>query len=175
MRIMIWTKRRTLLDRLISFFTHGKGYHAGFLRADNKTIHEAFMPKLRDRPLTKEDIECAEIYNLEGMTEELHAAFERQFNYNLTQNIQYSILDLFRYLFNLPSKDEQHTYCSRYVLHCCFVLLTTDLIPLVRLPCVDWGSPRDLRISPKFHPISFEEKLEILQAAGLPCKITPLH
>jgi len=149
MKILIWTGHHDPLDAAIKFLTHGKGGHAAFLRADNKTVHEAFYPRVRDRLLTAEDLKNVEIYDLEGVTDEQHKAFELLFDRNLQLGIEYSILDLFRFALNIPNKDEAHTFCSRYVIHSCSEIVTPDQMPLTRLENNDWGSPRDLRISPR--------------------------
>lgn len=153
MKILIWPGHHDSLDAAIKFFTHGKGSHAAFLRADNCTIHEAFWPKVRDRAFTAMDRFRVEAYELQGVTPQQHKTFEHLFDYNLARHIRYSIADLFRYALNLPSRDEHHTFCSRYVMHCCHAVLSPDLMPLVRVPYGDWASPRDLRISPRLLPV----------------------
>jgi hypothetical protein len=156
MKILIWTGHHDLLDSAIKFMTHGKGGHAAFLRSDNKTVHEAFYPRVRDRLLTQEDRLNAEVYELEGVLLTQHKAFETLFDKHLREGIKYSILDLFRYALNIPNRDEKHTFCSRYVMHCCQEVLGESRWPLVRLPSKDWASPRDLRISPKLISTSFK-------------------
>lgn len=136
------------MDYAIKFLTHGKGCHAAFLRSDNVTIHEAFYPRVRDRKLLPSDMRSVECYRLDGLSVDDHARFERLFDANLKLRIEYSILDLFRYAFNRPSRDEHHTFCSRYVMHCLQAVLHGHQMPLVRLPYRDWASPRDLRLSP---------------------------
>ena len=149
MKILIWTGHHDPLDAAIKFLTHGRGSHAAFLRYDGVTVHEAFYPKVRDRKLTALDKKNAEAFSLSGLRHHHHAMFEHLFDSNLKQNIRYSFADLFRYALNLPCRDERHTFCSRYVLHCCNAILPPELMPLVRLPFKDWASPRDLRISPR--------------------------
>jgi|TARA_R110000868_G_scaffold195048_6_gene440756 hypothetical protein len=148
MKIIIWTNRKGIINRLIRFFTHGKGTHAGFLRSDNKTIHEAFWPKVRDRQITAKDYKEAEVFEISGLTKQQHKEFEILFNINIKKRIHYSIADLFRYLFNMPNKRHYHTFCSRYIIGCCQTVLKDNQVPLVRLPSKDWASPRDLLISP---------------------------
>ena len=152
MKILIWAGHHDALDAAIKLCTHGKGSHAAFLRSDGgqgPVVHEAFWPEVRDREFTEADARLAEVYELEGVTLEQHEMFEQLFDRNLRRHIRYSIGDLFRYALNRPSRDEHHTFCSRYVLHCCHTILPDRQMPLVRLPYKDWGSPRDLRISPR--------------------------
>ncbi|MGA2243801.1 MAG: hypothetical protein ABSH48_02285 [Verrucomicrobiota bacterium] len=151
MKILIWPGHHDCLDLAIKLFTHGRGSHAAFLRADGITIHEAFYPRVRDRVAAPADRRLAEVYGLEGVSREEHLAFEYLFDANLRRHIEYSVGDLFRFACNRPSRDEHHTFCSRYVLHCLHAILPDSEMPLVRLPDRDWASPRDLRISPRLH------------------------
>lgn len=151
MKILIWPGSHDRFDFLIKLCTHGKGAHAAFLRSDEVTIHEAFWPAVRDRSLRPHDRRVAEVYALESVGGHQHAAFERLFDANLRRQIKYSVLDLFRYAFNCPNRDESRTFCSRYVMHCLGLVLHPLQLPLRRLPDKDWASPRDLRISPKLH------------------------
>jgi len=148
MKIIIWNSRKNILDAAIKFFTHGKGTHAAFLRADGQTIHEAFYPKVRDRLMTSKDLVGMEVFELKGVKKNEHKEFEHLFDFNLKRNIKYSFADLFRYAFNAPCRDEHHTICSKYVMNCLRAILPDSRLPLVRLPLKDWASPRDLRISP---------------------------
>lgn len=152
MKILIWPGHHDYLDAAIKFLTHGKGSHAAFLRMDGRTVHEAFWPRVRDRVYTLDDWRLSEVYELQGITPRQHHAFEHLFDTNLKRGIRYSIGDLFRFALNIPSADESKTFCSRYVLHCCHLVLPYALMPLVRLPSQDWGSPRDLRISTRLIP-----------------------
>lgn len=149
MKILIWPGHHDGLDAAIKFFTHGRGSHAAFLRDDDSTVHEAFWPQVRDRDLTNEDVRRVEVYGLEGISEKDHSLFEHLFDKNLRLHIRYSFGDLLRYAFNRPERDEHHTFCSRYVMHCLHAIVSDDEMPLVRLPDRDWASPRDLRISPR--------------------------
>jgi hypothetical protein len=149
MKILIWPGHHDPLDGIIKCLTHGRGSHAAFLRDDERTIHEAFWPEVRDRPLTPADRRWVEVYSLTGVTRTEHREFEHLFDAHLRQHIRYSIADLFRYALNLPSRDEHHTFCSRYVLHCLRAILADTRMPLLRIPDGDWASPRDLRISPR--------------------------
>jgi hypothetical protein len=158
MKILIWTGHHDPLDAAIKFLTHGRGSHAAFLRADGFTVHEAFYPKVRDRLLTAVDRQNAEAFEIKGLTRKQQLEFEHLFDANLRLNIEYSIADLFRFALNIPSRDEHHTFCSRYVLHCCHAILPDDLMPLVRIPNHDWASPRDLRISPRLTPVSISSQ-----------------
>ena len=149
------------MDGAIKFLTHGRGTHAAFLRAarssgsNRMTVHEAFWPRVRDRALTDEDRKNARAFELEGITHRQTLAFERLFDANLRRGIEYSVADLFRFALNIPSRDESHTFCSRYVLHCCHEILHECQMPLVRIPDGDWASPRDLLISPRLIPARF--------------------
>jgi hypothetical protein len=149
MKILIWPGHHDALDCAIKFCTHGRGSHAAFLRADDATIHEAFWPQVRDRVVTPEDRRLAEVYELSGLSDRDHLAFEHLFDANLRRHIRYSIEDLVRFALNLPTRDEHHTFCSRYVMNCLRAILPGHDLPLVRLECRDWASPRDLRISPR--------------------------
>jgi hypothetical protein len=149
MKILIWPGHHDPLDFLIKAFTHGAGCHAAFLRADGYTIHEAFWPRVRDRVALPEDRRLAEVYELEGVSAAEHQLFEELFDRNLRAGIRYSIEDLFRYALNWPSRDEHHTFCSRYVMFCLRKILAEERLPLLRLPFKDWAAPRDLRISPR--------------------------
>jgi hypothetical protein len=160
MKILIWTGAHDIMDGAIKFLTHGRGTHAAFLRDDDATVHEAFWPRVRDRALTDVDRNNARAFYLEGQTARQCLAFEHLFDANLRRGIEYSVTDLFRYALNLPSRDEHHTFCSRYVLHCCRAVLADghhgeSLMPLVRIPGGDWASPRDLLISPRLTPAEF--------------------
>lgn len=148
MKIIIWNSRKNILDAAIKLFTHGKGTHAAFLRADGETIHEAFYPKVRDRLMTSKDLVGMEVFELKGVKKAEHKEFEHLFDFNLKRNIRYSISDLFRYALNMPCRDEHHTFCSKYVMNCLRAILPDSRLPLVRLPVKDWASPRDLKISP---------------------------
>lgn len=151
MKILIWPGHHDPLDGLIKLFTHGRGSHAAFLRDDDRTIHEAFWPRVHDRMVMPHDRRVAEVYVLANVGEQQHALFEKVFDHNLNARIEYSVADLFRYALNRPSRDEHHTFCSRYVMHCLRRVLHPLQMPLCRLPDGDWASPRDLRISPALH------------------------
>ena len=151
MKILIWPGHHDPVDALIKFFTHGRGAHAAFLRDDDATIHEAFLPRLRERSVLPRDRRLAEVFALEGVTRHQHRQFEHLFDSNLRRHIRYSVEDLVRFALNWPSRDEHHTFCSRYVLFCLHAVLPEEQMPLVRLPAGDWASPRDLRISPRLH------------------------
>lgn len=153
MKILIWPGHHDKLDLAIKFFTHGRGSHAAFLRRDDCTIHEAFWPRVRDRIVMPSDRRLADVYELAGVTDEDDERFEHLFDANLRRHIEYSIGDLFRFAFNRPSRDEHHTFCSRYVMRCLRAVLPDGKLPLVRLPDGDWASPRDLRISPRLYPL----------------------
>jgi hypothetical protein len=151
MKVLIWTGAHDPLDATIKFLTHGRGTHAAFLRSDGVTIHEAFYPRVRDRLVTPEDKLSAEVYDVYELWQSRIDDLERLFDRHLRDGIEYSIMDLFRYALNRPSKDEKHTFCSRYVLYCLKQVMP-HCMPLVRIPNRDWASPRDLRISPRLIP-----------------------
>lgn len=155
MKILIYTGYHSLLDGAIKLLTHGPASHAAFLRSDGQTIHEAFWPRLRDRPVTTDDTSNATAFRIEGLTDLQEAEFEHLFDSNLRLGIKYSVEDLFRFAANWPSRDEHHTFCSRYVLNCCHAILQDSQMPLVRIPYADWASPRDLFISPRLIPVTF--------------------
>ncbi len=48
--------------------------------------------------------------------------------------------------------DEQHTFCSRYVMHTIMQACPPEYWPLVRCMDGDWVSPHDLFISPMLLP-----------------------
>lgn len=152
MKILLWTKPPgNLLDEAISFVTHGAVCHAGFMR-DNGRIVEAVPPHIRERELTEADRPFIRAFELHGMTAELDAAFEREFDRVLAAPPQYSGEDLFGFLFNARNTNEQRTFCSRFVMHTIMRVCPRELWPLVRCNVdgtdSDWVSPRDLMISP---------------------------
>lgn len=150
MKVLVWAGHHDVLDGAIKFFTHGAGSHVAALRKDDHTVHEAFWPRVRDRLYTNDDRKLAQAFELEGLTLADHDKFERLFDDNIKRHVGYSIWDLFRYALNMPVKDETQTFCSRYFLHCCHKVVPHKM-PLVRLPFGDWGSPRDVLISPRLH------------------------
>lgn len=158
MRILIWTHHPgDLLGEAINFLTHGPAQHAGFLRS-NGMIHEAYLPRVRDRAPIADELPFIKSFVLEGVSPDLGAAFEKAFDQALGLQVKYSMADLFRYLFNQPNVDEGHTFCSRYVMHQIMTIAPAELWPLVR--CMggtdaktdDWVAPRDLFISPRLRP-----------------------
>jgi hypothetical protein len=155
MKILIWEGYHDPLDAAIKFFSHGRGTHAAFLRSDDATVHEAFWPKVRDRDLTDADKVNAKAFRVCNVSQRQHELFEHLFDANLRRGIKYSVADLFRFALDMPSRDEHHTFCSRYVLHCCNAILWEWQMPLVRIPGGDWASPRDLLISPLLMPTDF--------------------
>lgn len=148
MRGLIWTKHPgDILGEAIDFLTHGDAQHFAFLRADGKTVHEAYFPHVRDRLLTAAELPFVRRFRLQGMNDSLEAVFERVFDRNLQAHINYDIPDLFRYEFNIPFPDQAHdTICSVYGM--ATIREAADiLVPLVR--CKDEQvSPRDHLISP---------------------------
>lgn len=152
-KILLWTAHQgDLLSGAINFLTNGTVSHAGFLRADGKTVHEAYLPVVRDRPLRDEERPGVRCFELEGLTEEQGVALEAHFDKAIETGVQYSVADLFRNLLRMPMPDDQHTFCSRYVFQTLFVTLPAGLWPLTR--CIDdQVTPRDLLISPRLHQI----------------------
>jgi hypothetical protein len=147
MKIAIWTKHPgDLLGEAIDFLTHGNAQHAGFIRA-NGLIHEAYLPKVRDRQILDAERSFLKTFDLMGVTPEQDAQFERIFDIMLAASIEYSIADLFRYELNIPMPDNLETICSRYVYHT-INQVSRRLLPLVRCD-EDQISPRDLYISPR--------------------------
>ena len=76
----------------------------------------------------------AEVYEVEGITQAQELALEHLWNHNLTLGIEYSFLDCARFALNMPSKDERHTMCSRYAMHCLHAVLPYPRMPLLRVP-----------------------------------------
>jgi hypothetical protein len=138
-----------LLGEAIDFETHGNFEHAAFLRT-NGMVHECYLPHVRDRALIPEEIQYIRVFSL-FRADDFEARFEANFDWNLKADIQYSVLDLFRFLFNVPDCDEKHTFCSRYVFHT-IGLVAPYLLPLTRVQAHDWISPRDLSISTRLIP-----------------------
>jgi len=129
MKILIWTHHPgDLLGEAIDFVTHGSAQHAGFLRA-NGMIHEAYLPTVRDRRPIAAELPLVKTFNLRGMTDVGNWLFEAQFEKALGAAIGYSVEDLFRFLFNVPNADEQHTFCSRYVMHTIMQICPPELWP----------------------------------------------
>jgi hypothetical protein len=152
MKILIWTHHPgDLLGEAIDFFTHGSAQHAGFLRA-NGMIHEAYLPRVRDRKPLAPELPFVKTFRLRGLPEVLEPVFEALFDRALDAAVGYSVEDLFRFLFNAPNVDEKHTFCSRYVMHTIMELCPPHLWPQVRCMDGDWVSPRDLFISPMLVP-----------------------
>lgn len=147
MKIAIWTKHPgDLLGEAIDFLTHGKAQHAGFIRT-NGMIHEAYLPKVRDRAILDAELPYLKTFDLAGLTMAQSDQFERIFDIMLAASIQYSLTDLFRYELNIPMPSDLSTICSRYVYHT-IGQVSPALLPLVRCDS-DQVSPRDLYISPR--------------------------
>lgn len=150
MKGLIWTHHPgDLLGEAIDFVTHGNAQHFGFLRADGRTVHEAYLPQVRDRLLLDSERPFVLAFELEGMTPELHVAFEAQFDKNKAAHIKYDIADLFRYELNIPFPDQAHdTICSTYGM-ATILQVQAMLAPLIRVQ-PDQVSPRDHLISPRW-------------------------
>lgn len=161
MRILIWTHHPgDLLGDAITFLTHGSAQHAGFLRA-NGMIHEAYLPRVRDRKPIADELPFVKTFRLRGLPDSFDAAFEKRFDQALPPNapVEYSVEYLFRFLFNEPGADDHATFCSRYVFHTVQMVAPAQYWPLVRCMAGDWVSPRDLFISPMLVPA---EPLQLL-------------
>lgn len=141
-----------LLGEPIQFLTHGPITHAGWLRSDGKTIWEAYVPKIRCRPLADVEKAGIELFSLVGMTPTLATRFERYFDIT-TDGIsteEYSIKGLFGYALNIVPADEQHVFCSEAVMQS-VRKLAPDLLPLKR--CDDYKvDPVDLYRSAVLNP-----------------------
>jgi hypothetical protein len=149
MKIIIWTHHPDdLLGKAIDALTHGDAQHAAFLRADGETIVEAYWPQVRQRVLLAAEKPFIRTFKIRGLTPEQETAIEALLDKILLAPPKYSGEDLFRFLFNAPNVDEAHTFCSRLVLHVLEQVLPEDAWILQRLPDDDWGSPRDILISP---------------------------
>lgn len=139
-----------LLGAPIQFLTHGPVTHAGFLRSDGVTIHENYFPHVRNRPLLDAEKSGILFFQIEGMTDDLAAKFERYFDAAAQPQsaLDYSIGNLFGYLVNRPPESEANGLdCSAYVTQT-IRRLAPQLAPIVR--CEDWQvSPRDLLVSPR--------------------------
>ena len=65
--IAIWPTAHDPLDRLIRFFTRGKGTHAAFVRGNGKIV-ENFWPHVRERLWNPHEGHKVELYRLDGLT-----------------------------------------------------------------------------------------------------------
>lgn len=151
--IVLWTVHPgDLLGEPISFLTHGPVTHAGWLRSDGRTVAEAYLPRVRCRPLR--DGEQVRRFTLEGMTPELAARFERFLDLATDPKFaaEYSLKGLFGFELNVPPPDQQHVFCSEWVMQG-IRKVAPDRLPLVR--CEDYQvSPRDLLVSPRLAEIT---------------------
>lgn len=145
MKILIWTKHPgDLLGEAIDFLTHGDAQHAGFLRDDGVTVHEAYLPKVRDRPLINSEKRFVRKFSLGSSN--MSELYEKRFDKDLEKSISYSIEDLFKYELNVPYATDQSTICSSYVF-ATIMLVDPGFLPLKRINDCQ-VSPRDLLISP---------------------------
>lgn len=170
--IAIWTQHpHDLLGAAIDFVTHGDAQHAGFLRSDGVTIHECYLPKVRNRPVLADEKQYIRLFQLEGMTEE--AADKLETFFDLSAELaasSYSIAGLFGYLFNVVPPNENSVFCSQYVMQT-LRRRTPDLMPLLR--CNNYQvSPRDLLISPRLYEVTWADLAPArrAEAAGSPPK-----
>lgn len=156
--ILLWTVHPgDLLGEPIQFLTHGPVTHMGFLRSDRKTVAEAYLPKVRCRPIIEAEKSGCRAFLLEGMTPELAAAFERYFDLATDPKFaqEYSVKGLFGFALNAPPADEYHVFCSEWGLQS-VRKVAPGLVPLVRLD--DWqASPRDWLVSPRLKEIAWAD------------------
>ena len=150
-RIGIWTGGHDLTDAGISFLTHGKGTHAAFIRGNGR-IAENFYPRVRERDFEPGERERVEVYYISGTGPADWARLEKWIDHELAHPRPYSIVDLFRYALNLPPHPGRGGFCSMWVLRGCRLNLGWRQQPLVRLRYPDYGSPRDIRMSPLLVP-----------------------
>lgn len=158
--LALWTRHPgDLLGSAIDFLTHATGQsqaqHAGWLRRDGVTIHEAYYPHVRNRPLLASEKPFIRLFRVEGMTPALADRFEEFFDLAVDPRFRedYSVKGLFGFLFNVPPPDEQSVFCSEYCMQT-IRKLAPSLLPLSR--CEDYQvSPRDLIISPRLIEVDF--------------------
>jgi hypothetical protein len=152
-KILLWSFHPgDLLGEIIVDITHGPAEHAGFLRG-NGLIHELYLPRVRDRKMLATEAAGIRCFDIESITDPLGVALESSFTAALAVQINYSVEDLFRVLFNVPMPNERASYCSRYVYHTVATMLPEACWPLVR--CTDdFITPRDLLIAPRLHEIA---------------------
>ena len=164
--ILLWTRHPgDLLGAAITALTHGPAQHAGFLRRDGVTVHEAYYPKVRERVLTEAEKPFIRCFTLEGMTPALADRFERFFTLSASQTFaaDYSVAGLFGYLFNVAPPDEASVFCSEYAMQT-VRKLAPDRLPLVR--CEDWTvSPRDLLVSPRLVEVAWADVAASVQTS----------
>jgi hypothetical protein len=149
--IAIWPYSHDPLDAAIKCLTRGYGTHASFVRTNGRII-ENFLPHVRERDFLPGEHLKVELYRLEGMTPADDARMERWFDEQLKNPPLYSVIDLFRYAFDMPPRSGQACFCSQWVLRGLRQNLSSSKLPLTRLEYLDFASPRDLRISPRLKP-----------------------
>lgn len=145
-KVAIWKLHPgDLLGQAINFITHGPAQHAGFVRGNGR-IHELYLPHVRDRDAVADELQYVKVLEIAGMTDDLSEKLERHFDVMLTDGgqVQYSIVDLGRILFNIPKPIDGSMVCSQYVFH---MLKMIGLPPCSRCG-EDFISPRDLLVSP---------------------------
>jgi len=147
MKILIWPGHHDPVDALIKFFTHGRGAHAAFLRDDDATIHEAFLPRLRERSVLPGIDGCGSV-RVGGRHHHQHRQFEHCSTpiCGGTSGIPWRIGSL-RPQLAQPGR-ASHLLLALRVVSVCMRFCRKEQMPLVRLPAGDWASPRDLRIPP---------------------------
>lgn len=145
------------LGEPIKFETHGPVTHMAFLRSDRLTVAEAYLPKVRCRPLLETEKPGVRAFLLEGMTPEIAAKFERYFDLATDPKFaqEYSVTGLFGFALNIPPPDEFHVFCSEWGMQS-VRKVAPALVPLVRLD--DWqASPRDWLVSPRLKEIAWPD------------------
>lgn len=156
--IALWTVHPgDLLGEPIMFLTHGPVTHAGWIRSDGRTVAEAYLPRVRQRPLLDPEKPLVRLFTLEGMTPGLAGDFERFLDLATDPKFaaEYSVKGLFGFALNIPPADEQHVFCSEWVMQG-IRKASPALLPLVR--CGDYqASPRDLLVSPRLIEITWAD------------------
>ena len=160
--VLLWTVHPgDLLGEPIQFLTHGPVTHAGFLRSDKVTVHENYFPHVRNRPLLASEKPGIRVFQLDGLTPELAAKFERYFDLAAEPQtaLKYSIANLFDYALNRPPANEADGLdCSAYATQT-IRRLAPELTPLLRVE--DWQvSPVDLLRSVRLVETTWDDVLK---------------
>ena len=159
LQILLWRKHPgDLLGNAIHVLTHGPWEHAGFRLPNSRTVHELYLPELRDREMADAEIPLVDAFDIEGLTDVQEDHFLHWFATMKRVRMGYSIADLFRIELNAPFPSDLQGVCSAYVIKACSVCLPPAQLPLVRCSW-DQVSPRDLGISPRLiGPVAIEEE-----------------
>lgn len=147
-KLLLWKEHPgDLLGETIEVLTHGRWSHFGFQRLNGK-VHELYLPRVRDRDLLESEKPLIDVFSIRGITPEQEAKFEKAFDTCLAAGIEYSVTDLFRYMMNIPPPNDVASYCSRYGLYLCHIVLPFEMWPLVRVEGGDDASPVEMGHSP---------------------------